>query len=385
MEARTARAPLPSVAVIVYERCSPTQVRAVEEARRLLDAEGCRLIPLELSTFVTAHDWGTSADPRGEGWRSLEGIPPHDRRGALGGLRAFRRLRGALRDLGAEVVVMNGWYDPVVWLMAAERALGLGGARLALVTDSTSADRARSPLLEAPKRALLRRVAAAFTAGAPQSRYLQALGFPAERISLGCDVVDVARFTAPGRPRIGERSVVIGTAARLAPEKNLVAAAEALGAAAATWDAEVTWRIAGEGALRDRLEGISLPGGVRIELPGRVAHDAMPDLYRGLELYWQPSLSEPWGLAVAEAMAAGLPVLVSDRCGCAEDLVHPDSGWVHPATHEGMVRGLDAAWRARERWGSMGRAAADRAGAWGLGRFAGGLRETLELAAAGRP
>jgi glycosyltransferase involved in cell wall biosynthesis len=33
------------------------------------------------------------------------------------------------------------------------------------------------------------------------------------------------------------------------------------------------------------------------------------------------STTEQWGLVVNEAMAAGLPVLVSDRCGCAPDLV----------------------------------------------------------------
>ncbi len=34
-----------------------------------------------------------------------------------------------------------------------------------------------------------------------------------------------------------------------------------------------------------------------------------------------PSISEPWGLVVNEAMASGLPMLVSNRCGCATDLV----------------------------------------------------------------
>ena len=33
------------------------------------------------------------------------------------------------------------------------------------------------------------------------------------------------------------------------------------------------------------------------------------------------STTEQWGLVVNEAMAAGLPVLVSERCGCASDLV----------------------------------------------------------------
>jgi glycosyltransferase involved in cell wall biosynthesis len=34
-----------------------------------------------------------------------------------------------------------------------------------------------------------------------------------------------------------------------------------------------------------------------------------------------PSRREPWGLVVNEALAAGLPVIVSNRCGCAADLV----------------------------------------------------------------
>ena len=34
-------------------------------------------------------------------------------------------------------------------------------------------------------------------------------------------------------------------------------------------------------------------------------------------------MSEPWGLVVNEAMACGLPVLISDRCGCVPDLVFP--------------------------------------------------------------
>jgi 1,2-diacylglycerol 3-alpha-glucosyltransferase len=35
----------------------------------------------------------------------------------------------------------------------------------------------------------------------------------------------------------------------------------------------------------------------------------------------QASTTEQWGLVVNEAMASGLPVLVSERCGCAPDLV----------------------------------------------------------------
>lgn len=49
----------------------------------------------------------------------------------------------------------------------------------------------------------------------------------------------------------------------------------------------------------------------------------MPIVYRLGNVFVLPSNSETWGLAVNEAMACGLPVIVSDKVGCAVDLVNP--------------------------------------------------------------
>ncbi len=46
-------------------------------------------------------------------------------------------------------------------------------------------------------------------------------------------------------------------------------------------------------------------------------------LYRAVDLLVLPSSDDPWGLVVNEAMFESLPVIVSDACGCAEDLVVP--------------------------------------------------------------
>jgi glycosyltransferase involved in cell wall biosynthesis len=55
--------------------------------------------------------------------------------------------------------------------------------------------------------------------------------------------------------------------------------------------------------------------------PGFRQYDELP-LYYGLaSAFVHPSLSEPWGLVVNEALAAGLPVIVSQQSGCARDLV----------------------------------------------------------------
>ncbi|GAA3975260.1 glycosyltransferase family 4 protein [Mucilaginibacter dorajii] len=54
----------------------------------------------------------------------------------------------------------------------------------------------------------------------------------------------------------------------------------------------------------------------------------MPVIYLACDLFCLPSKGpgETWGLAVNEAMAAGKPVLVSDKCGCAIDLVTNNNG-----------------------------------------------------------
>lgn len=58
----------------------------------------------------------------------------------------------------------------------------------------------------------------------------------------------------------------------------------------------------------------------------------MPEVYRLGDVYCLPSKGpgETWGLAVNEAMASGRPVIVSDKVGCAEDLVNDSTGWVFP-------------------------------------------------------
>jgi glycosyltransferase involved in cell wall biosynthesis len=54
----------------------------------------------------------------------------------------------------------------------------------------------------------------------------------------------------------------------------------------------------------------------------------MPLIYRTSQLFILPSISETWGLALNEAMACGIPVLASAKCGAAIDIVDASSGLV---------------------------------------------------------
>jgi glycosyltransferase involved in cell wall biosynthesis len=68
--------------------------------------------------------------------------------------------------------------------------------------------------------------------------------------------------------------------------------------------------------------------------------DTLSAYYGLASAFILPSLSEPWGLVVNEAMAAGLPVLVSHRCGCVPELVRSGlNGYVFdPYDIDGLAR-----------------------------------------------
>ncbi len=60
---------------------------------------------------------------------------------------------------------------------------------------------------------------------------------------------------------------------------------------------------------------------MNVFIPGFKQKDEIPKFFAVSDVLILPSISEPWGLVVNEAMAAGLPVLVSRKCGCYPDIV----------------------------------------------------------------
>jgi glycosyltransferase involved in cell wall biosynthesis len=70
-----------------------------------------------------------------------------------------------------------------------------------------------------------------------------------------------------------------------------------------------------------------------------VRPDALAAVYAASDLLVFPSLADPWGLVVNEAMACGLPVLCSQLAGCADDLIAPgETGWLCDPTDPAGLR-----------------------------------------------
>jgi glycosyltransferase involved in cell wall biosynthesis len=143
--------------------------------------------------------------------------------------------------------------------------------------------------------------------------------------------VDLDRFTPRPRPAgDGPAFLCVGS---LSERKNVVRLADAFARLG-----EGTLTFAGDGPLRSALAG--RPG---VRLLGAVRHDDVPALLAACDVYCQPSLVEPFGQAVLEALACGRPV-VATRVGGPPELVPPGAGvLVDPLDGGGLVAALRAA------------------------------------------
>src|SRR5690625_3599340 len=111
----------------------------------------------------------------------------------------------------------------------------------------------------------------------------------------------------------------------------------------------------------------------------------MPVVYRLGDVFILPSRGpgETWGLAVNEAMACGRPVIVSDRVGCAPDLIiENETGWTFPGGDASALhRTLRKALAERGRLATMGEKARELIGAWSIGEEARRIEKAVGTAA----
>ena len=124
-----------------------------------------------------------------------------------------------------------------------------------------------------------------------------------------------------------------------------------------------------------------------VHLPGFKQYHELPIYYGLASAFVHASTTEQWGLVVNEAMASGLPVLVSNRCGCATDLVKDGvNGFTFdPYDVEQMAELMARISGLGSGLLEFGAASARIISQWGPERFASGLKSAVENAMEARP
>ncbi|MDQ6671602.1 MAG: glycosyltransferase family 4 protein [Chloroflexota bacterium] len=245
--------------------------------------------------------------------------------------RITRAVWRALDRLDPHVVVGCGYSDvpmlaAAVWAKRKRRPY-------ILMFETTEWGRRRPLWEELPKRAVLATlVNGVFCGGTAHRLYLNRLGVRAARIWEKYDVVDNTYFedaADAARRDEDQLRVALGLppayflyVGRFSPEKNIEVLLRAYAQYKKHQPAGYGLVLVGDGPQRENLQELaSRLHSDDIVWTGRQGIGTLPTYYALARAFVLPSRAEPWGLVVNEAMACGLPVIISNRCGCAPDLV----------------------------------------------------------------
>ena len=216
--------------------------------------------------------------------------------------------------------------------IAASRAAKKGGIPLLIWSGeigrgSKVAARLKRPL----KRYLLQRALALVSYGTASADFLRKL-VPDKAIYPAWNTVDlspflsVKRYAAPG----AEEPVRMVTVGDLVEVKGYTYLLRAMAQVDSELRDNVELVVVGDGSQRDELRSLAQTVGLadRVRFLGRRPASEIPSLLASNDLFVFASLGDVWGLALLEAMAAGLPVIASTRAGATRDLVVPGTGLV---------------------------------------------------------
>ena len=266
---------------------------------------------------------------------SYEVLPSWRWRAGKNSLLINRRLWYALEAANPQTILCGGYNYPASWeaLWWARRR----NVRFVLWTESNQRDkRAGRAVVEWLKRYFVKSCTAFVVPGKSALAYLQTLGAGEQAVFTAPNAVDNTFFATKSeearcqpagfREKFGLPRRYILFVGRLVPEKGAFDLLEAYAKLESGVRSEVGLVFAGDGVskkeLAQRAKGIG-PGTVCF--PGFAQREDLAGLYALAEALVLPTHSDTWGLAVNEAMACGLPIIVSSVAGCSADLV--EDGW----------------------------------------------------------
>jgi glycosyltransferase involved in cell wall biosynthesis len=293
--------------------------------------------------FDHAFEWDV---PLTEGYRSIVVRPAEARdridSGSFAGLDV-PQIGRAIAGTKPDVVLITGWYSiTLVRALIACRRLGVptlyrGDSHLLSGPSDW-----RRPLWTLKTRVLLRQFDGFLSPGVRVNEYLRWYGVPDYRIFRVPHAVDNEMFAAAAAPyrhpdvRAAARRrwgidpdafvvLFVGKLVRSKRPVNVVRAVARLAPGA-------TLMMVGSGPLEQEVREEAARLGISLKMFGFLNQSQLGEPYALADCLTLPSdFPETWGLVVNEALATGLPCVVSNAVGCAPDLVrNGETGFIYP-------------------------------------------------------
>lgn len=313
--------------VVVFVSIGRYHAARLHAAYKSCQSRRWQLTAVQITDDSLDHPWG---DFVAESLAPVETLLPSSENSMDARQDTFSQVAGAklkecLERLKPDAVLLPGYALP------AARA-GLEWCRrhkvaTVIMSDSKEDDAPRVWWREKVKERIVRRFDAALVAGEIHKEYLVKLGMKPAAVFPGYDVVGNKDFH-PSRIRHLAKPIerpYFLAINRFVSKKNLPFLLHAY----ADYRRRITnteaWDLVlcGDGELRPQIEKILFNNEITdaVHLPGFLEQTDLLPYFAHAKCFIHASLQEQWGLVVNEAMAAGLPVLVSKSCGCFADLV----------------------------------------------------------------
>jgi glycosyltransferase involved in cell wall biosynthesis len=387
----------PPISLIIhYPRFGPYHLARINAAFHELKAADVKVVGMEIASLDDTY-----------AWRQENSATVFDRCVVLPGqifertssIAIWRGVFSVLNRINPHAILICGYSTHDAWSTLAW--CKLHNCATILSFDSKYDDAPRVRWRERLKGGIVRKFDAALCGGKPHRAYLQYLGMKPEQIFDGVDVVDNDFFWQGAEQARRNPALYRSMPGLESPEPFFLASARFIHGKnldgllrsyakyrrnlAETNEGRQPWRlvILGDGPERSILENMVRSEGIQgVSFPGFLHIDQLPIYYGLAGLFIHPSHKDTWGLVVNEAMAAGLPVLVSSCCGCVQDLVcEGENGFTFAS---GDTTGLADLMRkvssGQVDLKAMSVSSRNRIKDWGLKRFAQGLYGALQAA-----
>jgi len=162
---------------------------------------------------------------------------------------------------------------------------------------------------------------------------------PDQKISVIHNGIDISEFKPDIKKPDKNKEFSIICVSRLIERKGIRFLIEAIGKLK---DRDIKLILVGEGNQEKELKGLAVNLRIsdRVEFKGYMNHDGIADLYKKSDVFVLPSLNEGMSNALLEAMASGLPVIVTDTGGTAE-LVNGNGFIIEKGSADSIVKALE--------------------------------------------
>jgi glycosyltransferase involved in cell wall biosynthesis len=251
--------------------------------------------------------------------------------------------------------------------------------------ETSIASRIRAGLL----RTIFRLTDRFLVSGNLNADYYRHYGADPSRFHLVPWAIDNARFEEGSRFAPGERAAMrarfgiapddmaVVFSGKFLPRKDPMALLRAVDAMQHRHRTAVIFL--GNGELREEMESFARDRKLNVHFAGFVNQTELPKHYAMADVFVLPSFDDPRATVVNEAMASGLPIVITDRCGPIGDIVqHGDNGFVFaPGDVQALTRHLDALAADPELRARMARRSREIIATWDYSRGVRGVMEAL--------